>query len=110
MRLTGYNVAGGLTGFYILLHPDVEDQMKKLQAKEIFVILDKNVSNIYSLDISTIYRIRFLNANYGEGSTVKYSFNYGNCANPGPPINFTIIGTYSSLFHKGLYDQQIFEP
>jgi hypothetical protein len=33
MRLTSYNVGGGLSGFYLLRDPDVEDMMKGLQAQ-----------------------------------------------------------------------------
>lgn len=72
-------------------------------------MLDQDkISNIVSLETSTVYRFRFLNANYFSGSSIEYVFHYGDCTSHGPIINFTLIGADSSLFRKGMNNQQSF--
>lgn len=83
--------------------------MKGLNAKERFVMLDAlNVTGLTDLDADTVYRFRFLNANYQRANTVKYSFGYGGCGSTGPLgpiIKFSVIGADSSLFRNSLDDQ-----
>lgn len=85
MRLTSYNVGAGLSGFYLLRDPDVEDKMKELQAQERFIMLNSvNITGLADLSTNTVYRFRFLNANYFIANSVKYTFGYGGCGATGP--------------------------
>jgi FtsP/CotA-like multicopper oxidase with cupredoxin domain len=66
------------------------------------------ISTLTDLKASTVYRFRFLNGNYDDANSIRYSFRYGDCGSSASIVNFTLIGTDSSLFNKGLDDQQGF--
>jgi hypothetical protein len=66
------------------------------------------ISTLTDLKASTVYRFRFLNGNYASSNSIRYSFRYGDCGSSASIVNFTLIGTDSSLFNKGLDDQQGF--
>ena len=67
-----------------------------------------NITGLKDLATNTVYRFRFLNANFAKANSVKYTFGYGGCGESGPLgkiIKFTLIGTDSSLFRNSLDDQ-----
>jgi hypothetical protein len=82
------------------------------RSNEKFVLITSRGDQKYDLDGlvgDTVYRFRFLNANYESRATFRYFFSYNNCDKANPDLEtFTIIGADSSLFDKGIENQQRF--
>lgn len=88
MRLTNFNVKAGLAGFYILRDTNVSEYLGIHRSNEKFVLVTSNGKQQYDLSGlvgGTVYRFRFLNANYEARSTFRYSFRYDGCDNATNP-------------------------
>jgi hypothetical protein len=82
------------------------------RTNEKFVLITSRGDQKYDLTGlvgGTVYRFRFLNANYEGRATFRYSFSYNKCDKATPDLEtFTIIGADSSLFDYGIENQQHF--
>jgi hypothetical protein len=79
MRLTNFNVKSGLAGFYLLRDSELTKYLGiARQNEKLVLITSTNTSyDLAGLVANTVYRFRFLNGNYGGGSTMRYYFTYG---------------------------------
>lgn len=111
MHLTSFNVMLGLAGFYILRDSAITEYLGINRGNEKFVLITNNDSKyqLTGFSTKTVYRFRFLNANYATGMTFRYSFSYNNCNHTHPDLQtFTLIGADSSLFAYGIENQTHF--
>ena len=110
MRLTAFNVKNGLAGVYLLRDPEVENVINVPRENERFVLISATkLTTSFKLDgfrANVTYRFRFLNSVAQDfGTTMRFSFAYGDCSPNDPREFFSIIGADSSLFHESIDHQ-----